>query len=112
MCASFQEACVEVLAEKTVLAASKRGVKIILLGGGVAANGALRDRLGQEVNKFNLVRKVNREKDKIKLLVPELEFTGDNAAMIALAGYFRIKKSKNWFGDWRKIEVDPSLGLR
>ncbi|HRY63436.1 MAG TPA: tRNA (adenosine(37)-N6)-threonylcarbamoyltransferase complex transferase subunit TsaD [Patescibacteria group bacterium] len=118
MCASFQEACVEILAKKTIKAAEKYKVKTMLLGGGVAANGELRKRLGQEVDKVNLVNKVQKGKDKIQLLIPELKYTGDNAVMIALAGYFKVKKTRkqesNKLGrldKWKKVRVDPNLGL-
>ena len=46
MCASFQAAVVDTLVEKTLAAARKFGVKHIAVGGGVAANGALRETMG------------------------------------------------------------------
>ncbi len=100
MCASFQEACVEVLVNKTIKAAQEFKVKTILLGGGVAANENLRDSLKKEVGS---------KLDKVKLLVPDMKMTGDNAAMIAAAGYYKIKNKK--FSDWKKIKTNANLRL-
>ncbi|NMB48508.1 tRNA (adenosine(37)-N6)-threonylcarbamoyltransferase complex transferase subunit TsaD [Candidatus Kuenenbacteria bacterium] len=126
LCASFQEACVDVLVDKTIKAAEKYKVKTILLGGGVAANESLREKLRTEVNKVNLVKKVDKGKKIIELLMPELEFTGDNAAMIALAGYLQVTKAQNHestksqkpeeknklLNNWKRIKVDPNLRLK
>ena len=76
ICASFQEAVVDVLVEKTITAAHKSGVSQIVLAGGVGANQRLRDHLtsrGQDEN--------------IEVFLPPKHFCTDNAAMIAIAGY-------------------------
>ncbi|MDD4995199.1 MAG: tRNA (adenosine(37)-N6)-threonylcarbamoyltransferase complex transferase subunit TsaD [Patescibacteria group bacterium] len=100
VCASFQEAVVDTLVGKTIKAAQASGVKIIMLGGGVSANAWLRRELEMGVTKFL---------PNVGLVLPEIKYTGDNAAMIAAAGYLHaIKKD---FIDWRKIEVDPNLSL-
>ncbi len=123
MCASFQEACVDVLVNKTIKAAEKYKVKTILLGGGVAANGELRERLRIWTERINLNKE---EKDRIELLMPELEFAGDNAVMIALAGYLQVTKAQNHkstksrkpeeknklLNNWKRIKVDPNLRLK
>ena len=75
--ASFQEAVVEVLVKKTLLAAEQRGVKTVLLGGGVAANTLLRERLGQQCDAAGLT-----------LHVAQKKYCTDNAAMIAALGYY------------------------
>jgi N6-L-threonylcarbamoyladenine synthase len=72
VCAEFQQAVIDVLISKTIRAAKEYKVKTIILGGGVAANKELRKQLGNKTN----------------LLLPELKFTTDNAAMIAAAAYF------------------------
>jgi N6-L-threonylcarbamoyladenine synthase len=77
--ASFEEAAIDVLVRKTVMAAQQNKMQTIGLGGGVAANDKLREEL---VKKFP------------KILLPEKRFTGDNAAMIAVAGYYRFLKKK------------------
>ncbi|MFH1890834.1 MAG: tRNA (adenosine(37)-N6)-threonylcarbamoyltransferase complex transferase subunit TsaD [Candidatus Kuenenbacteria bacterium] len=100
MCASFQKACVEVLVSKTLKAAQEFKVKTILLGGGVAANERLRDLLKKEVSD---------RLDKVELFLPDIKMTGDNAVMIALAGYYKIKAGK--LNDWRKVKTDANLRL-
>lgn len=75
LCASFQSAVVEVLVNKTFLAAEKFNVKNIAISGGVSANSELRKRL----------IKVGKEKN-IKVFVPDMEYCTDNAAMTAFVG--------------------------
>jgi N6-L-threonylcarbamoyladenine synthase len=73
MAASFQEAVVEVLAEKTFMAAERFGARHIIVAGGVSANKNLREAfLSQE---------------RFQIHIPPLEFCTDNAAMIAAAAY-------------------------
>lgn len=74
--ASFQGAVVDILTEKTVLAARQMGVKTVMLAGGVAANRALRHSLEDML-----------KKDGIGLLYPPPELCTDNAAMVACAGH-------------------------
>ncbi len=75
ICASFQEAVVEVLVDKTIKAAKTAGIKEISLTGGVAANPRLREHLTERGRAENL-----------RIFMPEPRFCTDNAAMIALAG--------------------------
>ncbi|MDW7772041.1 MAG: tRNA (adenosine(37)-N6)-threonylcarbamoyltransferase complex transferase subunit TsaD [Desulfobulbaceae bacterium] len=77
ICASFQEAVVDVLVEKTVSAAKNCGISTVVLGGGVASNDRLRDRMRQRCDRENLM-----------FFVPPPVFCTDNAAMIGLAGYY------------------------
>ncbi|MDD5687112.1 MAG: tRNA (adenosine(37)-N6)-threonylcarbamoyltransferase complex transferase subunit TsaD [Elusimicrobia bacterium] len=81
ICASFQQACVDVLVKKTIMASVKYNIKKIVLGGGVSSNSQLRS---------TFVEKCKAE--NIKLFIPEIVLCTDNAAMIASAGYFKIKK--------------------
>jgi N6-L-threonylcarbamoyladenine synthase len=82
ICASFQEAVVEVLVEKTLLAAKTHGVQTLVMGGGVSANPRLREamlsRCQQEGKAF---------------FVPRPSFCTDNGAMIAVAGYHFSRES-------------------
>jgi len=80
----FEEAVADVLAAKTVAAAQKYNISTILLGGGVAANEHLRERLSAAVKK---------ELSDASLLLPDRRATTDNAAMIAVAGYFRYLRN-------------------
>jgi N6-L-threonylcarbamoyladenine synthase len=82
ICASFQEAVVEVLADKAVQAARQTRIENIVLAGGVAANPRLRE---------CLLKKGAEE--QLKIFLPPLEFCTDNAAMIALAGYHLLPQN-------------------
>ncbi len=95
ICFSLQEAVIDVLVKKTLDAANKYKVKSILLGGGVAANSALRD-------SFEL--KLSILGSKTKLFVPDKKLCTDNAAMIAAAGFFNREET-----DWRNISANPEL---
>ena len=76
VCASFQEAVIDVLTAKAVMAAKDVGAPTMLLGGGVAANARLRELLAERC-----------ESAGIELLVPPLRLCTDNGVMIAaLAG--------------------------
>ncbi|MBU4482285.1 tRNA (adenosine(37)-N6)-threonylcarbamoyltransferase complex transferase subunit TsaD, partial [Patescibacteria group bacterium] len=82
LCASFQQACIDVLVSKTLRAIKKYKPKSFLLGGGVAANSELRKQLKEKINKLTTPYpppSKGGEDKKIKIFIPELKFTGDNA---------------------------------
>lgn len=79
--ASFQEAVVEVLVNKTILAARDYGMDKIALAGGVASNSALRASMKEAC-----------EKNNIQLYYPSPILCTDNAAMIASAAYYDYLK--------------------
>ena len=80
ICASFQEAVAEVLVEKTIRAARQLEIDNVVLAGGVAANRRLREYLQERGSRKN-----------INVFLPPREFCTDNAAMIALAGYYQLR---------------------
>lgn len=73
--ASFQCAACDVLAERAVAAAKEKGCAVIAAGGGVAANGYLREKLAALCKKAG-----------IRAILPEKKYCTDNAAMIAEEG--------------------------
>ena len=85
MCYEFQQAVIDVLISKTMRAAKEYKAKTVILGGGVVANKELRKQFQE------LPYTYDREH---VVILPEVKFTGDNAAMIALAAYFRYKNKK------------------
>ncbi len=101
----FQQAVVDVLVKKTADALRHYGVghmaiKSLVVGGGVAANQALRHALGALIkNSF----------PKVSLHVSPLWLCGDNAAMIAVAGYFKYLNKK--FASPEKIKAQGGLKL-
>lgn len=100
-CFEYQQAIIDVLVGKTIKAAIKLHAKTVMLSGGVSANSELRNCLKEAVNK-----KLN----KINCLVPNFEYTTDNAAMIAAAGFFTSLNHK--ITVFSKLKVDPSLQLK
>jgi N6-L-threonylcarbamoyladenine synthase len=76
LCASWQAAVVEVLAEKTIKAARFYQAKAVAVVGGVSANKSLREAMTEKCAVNNW-----------PLLLPKMLYTGDNATMIALAGF-------------------------
>ena len=81
VCASFQEAVIDVLVTKTIEAAKQHHVSQVVAAGGVASNMRLRERLAMEC-----------KREGLSLMVPRPLFCTDNAAMIALTGYHQLKE--------------------
>lgn len=81
--AGFQEAVVDVLVFKLMRAAAEKGCTRIALAGGVAANSRLRERVRQEAAEAGH-----------EAYLPSLELCGDNAAMVAAAGYHLLAAGK------------------
>ena len=79
ICASFEQAVVDVLVEKTITAAKKSGHKDIVIGGGVAANSKLRRQMKERC-----------AEEGLRCALPAPVFCTDNAAMIGLAGYYQF----------------------
>lgn len=79
LCASFQSTLIEILMDKLIKAVKETGISEITIAGGVSANSGLRDRITLEGYKRGW-----------KTYIPEFRFTTDNAAMIAIAGYYKF----------------------
>ena len=80
LAASFQKTLIDVLMGKLIRAAKQTRIREITIGGGVSANSGLRERILQEGQKRNW-----------NTYLPAFKFTTDNAAMIAVAGWFQYK---------------------
>ncbi len=80
ICASFQEAVVDVLVEKAISAAKRYAIYDIVVSGGVAANSRLRARMTRDAERLGY-----------RTYFPRLEFCTDNAAMVGIVGYHQIR---------------------
>ncbi len=99
--ARVEQAIVDVLVEKTLRAAKEFRAKTILLGGGVAANTKLRHTLG---------KRIKSETPNTKYLIPDTVLTGDNAGMIARAGFYHYIYED--MTNFAKVKADPNLLLK
>ncbi len=91
ICASFQKALIDILLDKLIKAAKQTGIRQIAIGGGVSANSGLRSRMLEEGRKRGWT-----------VFLPEFKFTTDNAAMIAVAGWFHYRN-----GERTGLDVAP-----
>ena len=78
LCASLQKTIIDILLSKLKAAIRETGVKHVAIGGGVSANGGIRQ----------AVADLCRDMD-VAAWIPPRQFTTDNAAMVAMAGYFK-----------------------
>ena len=83
--ASFQKVAVEILLQKTKKALKKYPVKTFVLAGGVAANHELREKMHQTMKHDFLT---------IQCIFPKLSLCGDNAAMIGMCAYYKLKENQ------------------
>lgn len=90
-CASFQAAVVDCLSDKLLLAAEQYHCNAIAVGGGVACNSGLRQRLSDEAKKHHL-----------DLYMPAPKFCGDNASMIACLAYYMWQR-----GETHGLDFEP-----
>ena len=93
--ASFQAAVVDVLVRKTEWAIKKMCIGRVTLSGGVAANSELRKRM----------KEMGKEREA-EISMPAVSLCTDNAAMIAAAGYYHLKK-----GDVAGLDLNPHAYL-
>lgn len=78
LAASLQRTIIEILIDKLDKAVKQTGVKSVAIGGGVSANSGVRQAVADYCDRNGL-----------KAFIPERAFTTDNAAMVAIAGYFK-----------------------
>ena len=97
LCASFQQAVIDVLVKKTIQAAQQANEKLITLSGGVSCNNALRNAMA------TACKKARRE-----LLIAEAKHCTDNAAMIAQVALEKLARNQT---DPLTADVDPNLAL-
>jgi N6-L-threonylcarbamoyladenine synthase len=95
LCASLQHTIIEILMDKLVLASQQTGIKEIAIAGGVSANSELKRTLGRLAEKYNW-----------NVYIPELQYTMDNAAMIAITGYYKYLN-----GQFESLDVVPRARL-
>lgn len=89
--ASLQHTIVEILLDKLRKAVKQTGVKTVAIGGGVSANSGVRDAVARYCADEGLVA-----------FIPKRLFTTDNAAMVAMAGYFKMLE-----GDFCGLDAVP-----
>lgn len=80
LAASLQKTIIDILMDKFAKAVKDTGIRTIAIGGGVSANSGIR----------NVVQEY-ADSQKIKAFIPKRLFTTDNAAMIAVAGFFKFQ---------------------
>jgi len=81
LCSSLQETITKILIGKIIQACKNTGIKNIVFGGGVSANSRIRESANKELKNF-------------KLFFPKIEYTTDNAAMVAVVGYLKYREKK------------------
>ena len=95
LCASLQRTIVDILLDKLVKASKATGIKDIAIAGGVSANSGLRNGIVDEGRRRGW-----------RTFLPEFKFTTDNAAMIAVSGYYRYRN-----GQLSSLDVSPVARL-
>jgi N6-L-threonylcarbamoyladenine synthase len=89
--AEFENSVSEVLTKKTLKAIKKYGAKSLIIGGGVSAN----KRLRKDFKNFEKMSDTfGIAPQKLSVFLPNKKYTGDNALMIVVAGYFNFKNKK------------------
>ncbi|MCF8227445.1 MAG: tRNA (adenosine(37)-N6)-threonylcarbamoyltransferase complex transferase subunit TsaD [Bacteroidales bacterium] len=83
LCASIQKVIINTLMKKLLKASEETGIRQIAIAGGVSANSGLRSILKEAEKKHNW-----------NTFIPKFEYTTDNAAMIAVSGYFKYLKKE------------------
>ena len=98
ICASFQQAMLDVLVAKTVRAALHSGVRLVTVSGGVSCNRALQQAMQEAASK-----------KKLDCRVASAALSTDNAAMIAAVGACRLERGE--ISAW-DLDINPNLKLQ
>ena len=96
ICASIQNSIITILLDKLIKASEEQGIKEIAIAGGVSSNSELRKRMIDEGRKRNW-----------NVYIPDFEYSTDNAAMIAVTGYYKYLGSK-----YSNQDITPSARLK
>jgi len=101
---AFEIAAIESLIMQTKKALKKEVYSACIIGGGVAANTLLRNRISREIKK---------DFPEMKIFLPPTDLTGDNAAMLVPAIYLKWKKGnkRKFKHNWKSLEADANLRL-
>jgi N6-L-threonylcarbamoyladenine synthase len=78
LCASLQKTIIDILLDKLIKATKKTGIKDVAIAGGVSANSGLRDAFEDYGRRH-----------RVEVYIPKFSFTTDNAAMVAITGYYK-----------------------
>lgn len=95
ICASIQHAIVSFLMKKLKRAARETGIKEIAIAGGVSANSGLRKTVQEHAEKFGW-----------NVYIPKMAYCTDNAAMIAITGYYKYLK-----GEFAGLDITPKARM-
>ncbi len=96
LCASLQKTIIEILLDKLILASKKYKINEIAIAGGVSANSGLRNAMLNEGEKRNW-----------NVYIPPIKFSTDNAAMIAITGYYKLKNK-----EFAPLNIIPSARIK
>ncbi len=91
LCASIQKTIINILMKKLIKAAKQTGINQVAIAGGVSANSGLRQAMLDAGEKY-----------KWKVFIPKFEYSTDNAAMIAVAAYYKFLKK-----DFADLNASP-----
>ena len=95
LCASLQKAIIDTLLNKLIKCAKEYGIKDIAIAGGVSANSGLREAVADACQRRGW-----------RAFLPELKFTTDNAAMIAMVGLYHYNR-----GEFTSLDIAPSAKM-
>ena len=100
-CYEYQQAILDILIAKTLKAAKKYQAKTVMITGGVSSNTELREQMATAIE--SKLKNVN-------FITPDRDYTTDNAAMIAVAAIYKMKKLK--LITYKSLRVNASLQLK